>query len=56
LTTEKSPPQPIFLSFHFSVITPELSAFFEEWSQAVAESIQVDTRGALVLCSPKWFA
>jgi hypothetical protein len=35
---------------------PELSAFFEEWSRGVAESIQVDGRGALILCSPKWFA
>jgi hypothetical protein len=35
---------------------PELSAFFEAWSRRVAESIQVDGRGALILRPPKWFA
>jgi hypothetical protein len=35
---------------------PELSAFFAQWIRGVAESIQVDTRGALVLSAPKWFA
>ncbi len=33
----------------------ELSAFFETWSRRVAESIQIDRRGALILCPPKWF-
>jgi hypothetical protein len=35
---------------------PELSAFFEAWSRGVTESIQVDGRGVLILCPPKWFA
>jgi hypothetical protein len=33
---------------------PELSVLFEVWLQGVGEAVQVDGRGAQVLCPPKW--
>jgi hypothetical protein len=35
--------------------SPELSAFFEIWLQGAGDAVQVDGRGARVLCPPEWF-
>lgn len=33
---------------------PELTRLFEVWREGVGEAVQVDSRGAQVLCPPKW--
>jgi len=43
------------MTLHPVLGNPELTKLFEVWLEGVGDAVQLDGRGAQVLCPPKWF-